>query len=114
RRRALISDDVVVAHSGEIVVGLVVFPHVVEAEVEVLTLLMPALGGAIAPRLRTALPLAGRRVGSLDVAIRIDADAVEIFRIQVHHADYGRRTAARQGTRSAIGAPEGSAYERRR
>ena len=39
----------------------------------------------------------GWRIGSLEVAIRVDADAVEIFGVQVHEADYGQDTAGRQG-----------------
>jgi len=70
----------------------------IEAEVKILPLLLPALGCAVAARVGAALPFAGRRIGGLDVAIRVDADAVEIFRVQVHHGDYGQDTAGRQGT----------------
>src|SRR5207247_2134881 len=87
RSRALIGDDVVVAHAGEVVVRLVVFADMIEAEVEVLALLVPAFRRAVAARLAASLPFAGRRLGSLALAIRIDADAVEIFGVQVHHAD---------------------------
>src|SRR5690606_3658828 len=61
RGRALVGDDVVVPHPGEIVVRLVVLAHMVEAVVVVLALAMPALRRAVAAGLRTTGPLAARR-----------------------------------------------------
>ena len=80
RRRALVAVDLVVGHAGEVVVGLVVFAHVVEAEIVVLALVAAALGGTIAAHAAAALDVAGGRFRFLDRAPPGgDADAVEIF-----------------------------------
>ncbi len=80
RGGALVFDDVVLGHPREIVVGLVVLAHMVEAVAVVLPLAVAPLRRTIAAGLLTARPFAaGRFLGSGLRPVGPDADAVEVF-----------------------------------
>ena len=83
----LVGRDRRVRHAGEVVVGRVVGAHVVEAELEVTPLLAAALRRPEGSQSLAAGMLADRafRLARL-VALRLDADAVEEGRIEIHDA----------------------------
>src|ERR1043166_741819 len=76
----------IIAHPGEIIVGMVVLAHVFEAEAPILALAQPSLGGAVRGRAVAARPSAGRTVGAAPpVLARLDPDAVEKGRVELHN-----------------------------
>src|SRR5262249_22138614 len=77
-RFLLIARDRILAHSGEEIVGLVVFAHMMEAEAPVFALAQPALGGAVRRALVAPWPVAARTVGAhAPILAGPDPDAVE-------------------------------------
>ncbi len=54
----------------------------------ILALVVPALGRAVAAGIAAAFPLAAGRLVGLDLGLRLDPDAVEIFGVQIHGSDY--------------------------
>jgi hypothetical protein len=77
-RVLLVFQHGVVAHAGEVIVGVVVLAHVLQAEPPVLILALPALGRAMGRGIVAALPVAARHVGApLAVLRRLDANAIE-------------------------------------
>lgn len=87
RRGALVGDDVVILHPGEVVVSLVIFPNVIVAELEILPFAATPFGRAMATRVLAALPFAtGLFTRLLDrFSFRADTDAIEIFGVQFHY-----------------------------
>jgi BolA family transcriptional regulator, general stress-responsive regulator len=85
-RILLVGQDRGIAHSGEIIVGLIIFPDVIEAKLPKTAFRMPPLGCAMGPRLRTARMLAARRLrfGAAPAASRRNTDLVVEFRLRVH------------------------------
>ena len=81
----LVLDDVLVGQAGEIIVALVVLAHMVEAEAVILAFLPPALGRRVESRLGAARPIASRAgIAQQAVRVRLDAQAVEEFRVELH------------------------------
>ncbi len=81
----LVLDDVLVGQAGEIIVGLVVLAHMVEAEAMILALVPAPLGRGVETGLRAALPLASRAgLAQQAVLVGLDAQAVEEFRVELH------------------------------
>src|SRR5262249_5562966 len=94
-RFLLIARDRILAHSGEEIVGLVVFAHMMEAEAPVFALAQPALGGAVRRALVAPRPVAARTVGAhAPILAGPDPDAVEQGRTDLH----GRRLCGPEGT----------------
>ena len=83
-RVLLIGQDRSVVHAGEEIIGLIVFAHVLEAEVPILLVATAALGRAVGRRLLAARPFAGPAAG-FDAAIlgRLDADFIEQRRVRI-------------------------------
>ncbi len=90
-RFLLVARDLAVGEAGEIVIALVVFLDVLEAEQKELPLGIASDGSAMHAFLVAAVPLTGR--GSLfgfRLAFAAGADAVEVFGIESHDgANYG-------------------------
>ncbi len=81
----LVLGDVFVGETREIIVGLVVLAHVVEAEAMILALVPAALRSRIKSRLLAAFRLALRTHVAQDaVLVGLDAQAVEEFRVELH------------------------------
>src|SRR4029453_1570666 len=81
----LVLDHLLVGEPGEIVVGLVVGAHMVEAVAVVLALLAATLRRRVKAGLGAALPLANRTsVAQQAVLVGLDAQAVEEFRVELH------------------------------
>ena len=81
----LVGLDIGVAHALEVVVRGIELPHVVKAEQIIFAFVTATPGGAVAPRSRAASPLAGRRLLARSLLVVLpDADAVEIFRVELH------------------------------
>jgi len=84
-RRALISGDVIVRHTSEVVVGFVVLAYVVQAKMQILTLVPPTFWRTVGAGLATVAPLAYRPLIFFDRGVaRLYSDAVEIFGVQIH------------------------------
>src|SRR5438105_580531 len=84
-RVLLVAGDVVRAHAGEEIVGVVVLAHVVEAEAPVFVFALPSLGRAVGRGRRTARPLAAGRAGpQAAVLVGLDPYAVEERRVDRH------------------------------
>ena len=85
-RVLLVGKDRGIAHSGEIIVGLVIFPHMIDAELPEAAFFVTALWCAVRPRLGTSRMLATRRFrfGASPAASRRYADLVKEFRLRVH------------------------------
>src|ERR1700736_1867613 len=93
-RLLLIARDRVVAHSGEEIVGLVVFAHMMKAEAPVFALAQPALGGAVRRAFAAPRPIAAGAVGAhAPILAGLDPDAVEQGRTDLH----GRRLCGPEG-----------------
>src|SRR5207237_7716792 len=68
--------DVVLAHAGEKIVGMIVFAHMVEAESPIFVRLRSAFRGPMGRRRVTAWPLAARVAGAqAPIPVRLDPDA---------------------------------------
>ena len=81
----LVGLDVGITHAGEVVVGGIELAHVVEAEQVILALASTPPGGAVDAGSGAALPLAKRCLLTHDLGlIGLDADAIEIFRVELH------------------------------
>src|SRR3954469_11412664 len=81
----LVPRDRIVAHSGKIIVGMIVFPNVLEAETPVLVLAQPAFGRAMRRLAAAARPLADRRIGGrLALLLGLDPDTIEQRRVEFH------------------------------
>ncbi len=81
----LMLDHVLVGKAGEVVIGLVVLAHVVEAEAVILALVPASLGRRVEAWLLAARRLALRtRIAQQPVLVRLDAQAVEEFRVELH------------------------------
>ena len=84
--------DLAVAHAVEIIVRMVVFAHMVDAEVEIFPVVAAALGSPVRCRLAAAFPLAGwvarrgRRV--LGRAFGRGTDGIKVFGTEFHEAEY--------------------------
>src|SRR5262245_7980479 len=75
--------DRLVAHPGEIIVGLIVFAHVLEAEAPVLAFPQATFGGPMGRRAAASRPLAGGRLRAQPtILIRLHTDAVEEGRVE--------------------------------
>src|SRR5262245_36253855 len=78
-------DHRLVGQAGKIIIGLVVLANVVEAEAVILALAVATLWRGIKSGLAAALPLASRAgFAQQTVLIRLDAQAVEEFRVELH------------------------------
>ncbi len=76
-----------IGQTGEIVIRLVVLAHMVEAEAVVLALVPAPLGRRVETGLLAARRLATRTgVAQQPVLVRLDAEAVEEFRVELHGA----------------------------
>jgi hypothetical protein len=76
----LVLGDRLVGEAGKVIVGLVVFAHVVEAEAVILPLEPPSLGRRVEAGLLAARPVARRMgVAQEPVLVRLDPQAVEEF-----------------------------------
>jgi hypothetical protein len=76
----LVLGDRLVGEAGKVIVGLVVFAHVVEAEPVILPLEPPSLGRRVKAGLLAAGPVARRMgVAQEPVLVRLDPQAVEEF-----------------------------------
>ena len=85
-----VAGDGLVAHPVEIIVGIIVFADMVEAEAEILPFAQPPhrrakLSGLLATRQIAAHP---RRPGAA-LGAAAGADAVEEGRVEIHLAHYG-------------------------
>src|SRR6185503_14201029 len=81
----LVTRDRILAHAGEIVVGMVVFPHMFEAEAPVFPLAQPALRRPVRRLAGAARPFANRRMTArLSVLFGLDPDTVEQRRVEFH------------------------------
>ena len=77
--------NLVIAHSLEVVVCFVVFPDMLQAKAEILSIPPSPLGGKMLSLFRTIPPLAFRVFCfSPAVFIGLYADGIEIFRVQIH------------------------------
>jgi len=76
---------IVVGHTGEIVVRLVVVAHMLEAETVILAFVATTLGRGVESGLSAALPLtSGAGVAHESARVGLDAEAVEEFRVELH------------------------------
>src|SRR3990170_2328053 len=83
----LVLDHLFVGETGKIIIPLVVLAHMVEAEAMILALLAAALGRGVEARLLAPLPFASRTgIAQQAVLVRLDAQAVEEFRVELHGA----------------------------
>src|SRR4029077_11799143 len=74
----LVARDRVLAHAREVIIGMIVLAHVLEAEAPVLVLAQPPFGGAVRRLAVAAGPLANRhRPGRLALLLGLDPDPVE-------------------------------------
>jgi hypothetical protein len=74
-----------VRHAGEIIVGLVVLAHMLEAIAVILTFLPAALRRRIESQLDAILPITGGRgFVHQPVVFRLHPQAVEKFRVEFH------------------------------
>lgn len=82
----LVGKDRGIAHSSEIIVRLVIFPHVIDAELPETAFFVAALRRPVRPRFQTSRMLATRRLrfGASPAASRRYADLVIEFRLGVH------------------------------
>jgi hypothetical protein len=77
--------DIRVAKAGKVVVAFVVFPDMVKAEAEILTLPLPTDRRTMGARRITAIPLTARRTCvSVGLLVGPDPDFLEIFRVHFH------------------------------
>src|ERR1043166_9543741 len=91
----LIARDRVIAHSGEKIVGLVVFANVLQAEAPIFALTQPAFRRAMRRALVASRPVAARAVGAhAPILAGLDPDTVEQGRTDLH----GRRLCGPEGT----------------
>src|SRR5262245_4108932 len=81
----LVGLDIGVAHALEVVVRGIELPHVVQAQQIIFALAAATLRSAVAPGRRATPPLAGRRLLARSLLMVLpDADAVEVFRVELH------------------------------
>src|SRR5262245_6416256 len=81
----LVGLDIGIAHAFEVIVGRIELAHVVETKEVILSLPSPPLGCAMEPRQLAAAPLADRPVLAHRLLLdRPHADAIEVFRVEVH------------------------------
>src|SRR5882757_9781144 len=74
----LILEDRVIAHAGEVIVGVVVLADVLDAETPMLVLARPSFGRPMRCRVGTALPVAARPVWPRTAILTgFDANAIE-------------------------------------
>ena len=74
----LIAGNVLGAHAGEEIVGVVVLADMFEAKPPVFALAQPALGSAVGRRRLAIRPFARRALlAQATIFIRLDADAIE-------------------------------------
>jgi hypothetical protein len=74
----LVFGDGFFAHSGEIIVRMVVFTHVLEAEAPIFILAEPALRRAVGGGVAAALPIAARCVGTQAAILAgLDPNSIE-------------------------------------
>lgn len=100
QRILLIGPDIVVRHSGEIIVGLVIFAYVVDAETEIFALAVAPLGRPMRSRTIAPRVVARRMQIFLDpVLLGLHPNAVKDFGIQFHEADYGQSVGPEQEIR---------------
>src|SRR5262249_26802664 len=93
-RLLLIARDRVVAHSGEEIVRLIVFAHVLQAEPPVFALAQPPFGSAVGGALPASRPVAARIVRThAAILAGLDPDTVEQGRTDLH----GRRLCGPEG-----------------
>src|SRR5690606_21143207 len=85
----LVARNFAVGEAGEVVVALVVFLDVREAEHEILTFGIAPDGCAMHCILLAAVPLTRRRGAFRTLHAPLRANAVEIFGIEFHVAHYG-------------------------
>ncbi|MGA8075812.1 MAG: hypothetical protein WB868_00315 [Xanthobacteraceae bacterium] len=79
----------IVAHAGEEVVGIVVFAHMLEAELPVFGCAQPAFWRTMRCRRFAARPFASRKFRACaTVLIGLDPDSIEQRRIRTHRHDY--------------------------
>ena len=74
-------------HPGEVVVSLIIFLDVLEAEIVILAFGPAALGSPVAAMMRAARPLARRGMPVSLLMARLDTYAVEIFGLRVHRPE---------------------------
>src|SRR5437763_10415793 len=94
----LVTRDGILTHPGKIVVGMVVFSHVLEAEPPILPLAQPALRRAVGRLKVAARPLANRRLTARPaILLGLDPDAVEQRRVEFNDRPLcGRRRCGRK------------------
>ena len=81
--------DISIGKTGEIVEILIIFPHVVYAEVEIFPFAHASDRRAMRAGLVTTVPLAARAAGlGLLRLFRADADTVEKFGVRGHRINY--------------------------
>src|SRR5437764_12792916 len=81
----LVARDRVVAHAGEIVVGVIVLTHVLKTEAPVLAFAHPAFRGAVGRLAVAARPLASRHLpGWLALLLGLDPNTIEQRRVEFH------------------------------
>ena len=84
-RFLLIPGNRIFAHSGEEIVRLVVFAHVLETEPPLFALAQAALGRAVRCALVAARPIAARSIGAhAPILAGLDPDAVAQGRTDLH------------------------------
>jgi hypothetical protein len=73
----LIFRNGILAHAGEVIVGVVVFAHVLETEPPILVLAQPSLGGAVRRLIAAALPVTRRAIRAQTAVLRgLDPDTI--------------------------------------
>ena len=84
-RLPLITGNIVGAHPGEEIVGVVVLAHMVEAEPPIFPLAQPSLRRAMGRGRLAVRPFAGRALAAQPtILVRLDPDAIEQGRVAFH------------------------------
>lgn len=98
QRILVIGRDRLFLHAGEIIVGLVVFAHVVDAERVKQAFRTAAFRCLVRACVFASRPLAGRRfLTQYAFGVRLDPDAIENLGVGFHWHNYGALRALEQG-----------------